>query len=219
MKKYPLIQRGSKGWAVELWQEFRGLKKDGIFGNATTKSTIEWQSENGLVPDGIVGKLSVAKAKEQGFSVELEPTRDVNEIIVHITASNDNATVADIRRGHIARGFSDVGYHWLVDRQGVVHKGRDESIIGSHVAGYNHDTIGIAYIARGKDTDQNGEYGKYMTESQRIALEKKIAELLVKYGLKVKDVSGHNMYNLGKACPCFKVQNSPEFIENIQSFI
>jgi len=214
-----LLQRGSHGAGVRKLQKFLGIKDDGIFGNGTTKALIKWQSENGLVADGIFGKLSALKAETQGFEKQQEYTRDVNEIIVHITASNDNATVADIRRGHIARGFSDVGYHYLVDRQGIVHKGRDESIIGSHVAGYNHDTIGIAYIARGKDTDQNGEYGKYMTESQRIALEKKIAELLVKYGLKVKDVSGHNTYNLGKACPCFKVQNSPEFISNIQSFI
>ena len=214
-----LIQRGSLGASVKKWQKFLGIDDDGIFGNGTTKATIKWQQEHGLVADGIVGKLTVLEAEKQGFEKQPEYTRDVNEIIVHITASNDNATVEDIRAGHIARGFSDIGYHWIVDRQGVVHKGRDESIIGSHTAGLNADTIGIAYIARGKDSDQNGEYGKYMTESQRIALEKKIAELLVKYGLKVKDVSGHNQYNLGKACPCFKVQNSPEFIENIKSFL
>lgn len=214
-----LIQRGSRGEDVKKWQRFLNIEADGIFGNKTTKETINWQELNGLVPDGIVGKLSIQKAETQGFEKQPEYTRDVNEIIVHITASNDNATVEDIKAGHLARGFSDIGYHWVVDRAGVVHKGRDESIIGSHVAGYNSDTIGISYIARGKDSDQNGEYGKYMTESQRIALEKKIAELLHKYKLTIYDVSGHNQYNLGKACPCFKVNKSPEFLTNIKSFL
>lgn len=214
-----LIQRGSIGAGVKKWQEFLGIKADGIFGNGTTKATIEWQEKNGLVADGIVGKLSFLKAETLGFEKQPEYTRDINEVIVHITASNDNATVADIRAGHLARGFSDIGYHWIVDRAGVVHKGRDESIIGSHVAGYNADTIGISYIARGADGDQNGEYGKYMTESQRIALEKKIADILTRYKLGIKDVSGHNQYNLGKACPCFKVNKSPEFLEHIKSFM
>lgn len=214
-----LIQRGSIGASVRKWQQFIGVKDDGIFGNGTTKATIAWQEANGLVADGIVGKLSIKKAEEQGFEKQTEYTRDINEVIVHITASNDNATVEDIRQGHIQRGFSDIGYHWIVDRQGVVHKGRDEDIIGSHVAGYNADTIGISYIARGKDSDQNGEYGKYMTESQRIALEKKIADILMRHKLEVKDVSGHNQYNLGKACPCFKVNKQPEFLEHIKSFM
>lgn len=214
-----LIQRGSIGASVRKWQQFLNIKDDGIFGNGTTKATIEWQEKNGLVADGIVGKLSIQKAEEQGFEKQAEYTRDVNEVIVHITASNDNATVEQIRAGHLARGFSDIGYHWIVDREGVVHKGRDESIIGSHVAGYNADTIGISYIARGSDTDQNGEYGKYMTESQRIAFEKKIADILTRYKLEIKDVSGHNQYNLGKACPCFKVNKHPEFLEHIKSFM
>lgn len=214
-----LIQRGSIGASVRKWQKFIGVKDDGIFGNGTTKATIAWQEANGLVADGIVGKLTIKKAEEQGFEKQTEYTRDINEVIVHITASNDNATVEDIRQGHIQRGFSDIGYHWIVDRQGVVHKGRDEDIIGSHVAGYNADTIGISYIARGKDSDQNGEYGKYMTESQRIALEKKIADILMRHKLEVKDVSGHNQYNLGKACPCFKVNKQPEFLEHIKSFM
>ena len=214
-----LIKKGSLGASVKKWQKFLKIKDDGIFGNGTHKETVEWQIENGLVDDGIVWKLSIAKAKEQGFEDEAEPTREVNEVIVHITASNDNATVEDIRRGHIQRGFSDIGYHWIVDRAGVVHKGRDEDLVGSHVAGYNHDTIGISYIARGKDSDQNGEYGKYMTESQRIALEKKIADILIRYKLEPKDVSGHNTYNLGKACPCFVIRKDSEILKNVKSFM
>lgn len=214
-----LIQRGSRGDDVKKWQDFIDVEADGIFGNGTTKGTIEWQETNGLVADGIVGKLSVKKAEEQGFEKQTEYTRNVNEVIVHITASNDNATVADIKAGHIARGFSDIGYHWIVDREGIVHKGRSESIIGSHVAGYNTDTIGISYIARGSDSDQNGTYGRYMTDIQRSALERQIAVILKRYGLTIKDVSGHNQYNLGKACPCFKVSKSPEFLQNIQSYM
>lgn len=216
-----LIQRGSKGSDVSKWQiflinqDFDCGKVDGNFGGRTQTATIDFQKYHKLVADGIVGKLTIQKAETLGFEKQVNYERDVNEIIIHITASNDNATVEDIRKGHLQRGFSDIGYHWLVDREGVIHKGRDESIIGAHCAERNVGTIGISYIARGKDTDQNGEFGKYMTEAQKAGLIKVIKERMKFYGLTKFDVSGHNNYNLGKACPCFNVRKSVEFLDAI----
>lgn len=217
-----LIQRGSEGHDVKKWQRFLNDKGynagtvDGKFGGKTQTATIKFQNENGLVADGIVGKLTCKKAEEFGFEKQTEYLRDVDEIIVHITASNDDATVEDIRAGHIARGFSDIGYHYLIDRKGVIHKGRDESVIGSHVAGRNVGTIGVAYIARGSDTEPNAQYGKFMTIEQTEGLEECVKGLIKKYNLKVSDVSGHNDYNLGKACPCFKVRLADEFLNALK---
>ena len=217
-----LIKRGSTGHDVKKWQRYLNDKGfnagtvDGAFGGKTQTATVAFQEENGLVADGIVGKLTVQKAETLGFEKQTEYLRDVDEIIIHITASNDDATVEDIRAGHLARGFSDIGYHYIVDRHGVIHAGRDEAIIGSHVAGHNVGTIGVSYIARGSDTEPAAEYGKFMTPEQREGLEEIVKTLLVKYKLKSTDVSGHNDYNLGKACPCFKVRKAAEFLEAIR---
>lgn len=213
-----LIQKGSTGADVKKWQEFlngKGFdcgKADGKFGGKTQAQTMLFQEKYKLIADGIVGKLTVQKAEELGFEKQAEYTRDVDELIIHITASADNASIEDIRKGHLLRGFSDIGYHYLVDRQGVAHKGRDEDVIGAHCAGYNVGTLGIAYIARGSDTEPNAAYGKFMTPEQRKGIEELVKRLLKERKLSVNDVSGHNDYNAGKACPCFKVKKSTAFL-------
>lgn len=142
----------------------------------------------------------------------------VTKVTIHITASSDNATVEQIRAQHMDQGWSDIGYHWIVDRQGIVHAGRPESKTGAHVGGYNTGNIGISYIARGKDTDSNAPYGKYMTPAQKHGLEAKTADVLYRHNLTVKDIYGHNDFpGVAKACPCFKVRKSKEFLDAVQA--
>lgn len=140
----------------------------------------------------------------------------ITKVTVHITASNPKATVEDIRRMHKAQGWSDIGYHWLVDSQGIVFAGRPENKTGAHVAGHNTGNIGISYIARGADNESNAPYGKFITPAQARALESKVADILYRYDLTTDDIYGHNDFNPGKACPCFKVRNSVEFLQNVQ---
>lgn len=228
MNNWRLIYKGVKGEDVLNWQTFlttQGYKVgnlDSVFGAKTDLATRLWQGDNGLIDDGIVGRMSVTRAIELGFDVEVTElvfTRDIYDIIGHITASNDNATVQDIRKGHLLRGFSDIGYHFIVDRAGVCHPGRPLDTIGAHCAGMNAHSIGIAYIARGSDTKSNEPYGTYMTEPQRITFEKKVAELLKICKLKVEDFSGHNDHNKGKACPCFQVKRSTDLLANIKALM
>lgn len=61
------------------------------------------------------------------------------------------ALVRGIYEYHVkGRGWSDVGYHFLVDRFGTVYEGRKGSIdqipLGVHSGGFNTNTIGIAII-------------------------------------------------------------------------
>lgn len=130
----------------------------------------------------------------------------INRVTIHITATPKETTVEQIRRAHKSQGWSDIGYHWLVDYLGVEHKGRDESIVGAHVGGYNTNNIGISYIARGADGESSAPYGKFMTKKQMQGLERKTADVLKRHNLKVSDVYGHNDFTNLKACPCFKVR-------------
>ena len=141
----------------------------------------------------------------------------INKTTIHITASNPDATIEDIRKIHKANGWSDIGYHWLVDKYGVIHKGRDESLTGAHVGGHNSGNIGISYIARGKDSDSNAEFGKYMTPEQKQGLILITAQVCKKYGLSIEDIWGHNEFKgVYKACPCFKVADAAEFLESVK---
>lgn len=72
--------------------------------------------------------------------------RRIDAVIVHHSASDEDTTVEEIRSWHRARGFKDIGYHWVV-RKGAQGweciKARAESEPGAHCEGHNAHTIGV----------------------------------------------------------------------------
>ena len=128
--------------------------------------------------------------------------RTIDKIIVHCSATAEGAdfTVADIDRWHRARGFDGVGYHFVIDLRGVVHRGRPLEKIGAHCKGQNARSIGICYIggcaADGKTPKDT------RTPEQREALRSLVAELQAQF----PGASIHGHYEFAnKACPSFKI--------------
>tara|TARA_R110000764_G_scaffold162869_1_gene250180 strand:- start:3268 stop:3672 length:405 start_codon:yes stop_codon:yes gene_type:complete len=128
--------------------------------------------------------------------------RDINRIIVHCTATPEgrDVTVGEIRTWHLARNFSDVGYHYLITLNGTVEVGRPESKVGAHVSGHNKDSIGIAYAGGMDKSYKNPKDTR--THPQKEALTWLIKELKDRYP--GSTVHGHNEYS-NKACPSFNV--------------
>ncbi|MCR6498404.1 N-acetylmuramoyl-L-alanine amidase [Shinella sp. CPCC 101442] len=133
-----------------------------------------------------------------------EATRKITEIIVHCTATPEGREVSvdTIRSWHLANGWKDIGYHYVVALDGTVRPGRAEAQIGSHVAGHNSGTIGIVYVggvaADGKTPKDT------RTAAQKSALLDLAKALIAKYPA-IKEVAGHNQY-AAKACPSFDVR-------------
>ena len=138
-------KRGSTGTVVKQIQEALFLLADGIYGAMTEDAVKVFQRENGLTVDGIVGPATLAKLIPQRLK---KSERKITEIIIHCSATPDGKdyTVDDIRRWHKQRGYSDVGYHYIVYRNGILAQGRDVNIIGAHASGHNAHSIGICYI-------------------------------------------------------------------------
>ena len=138
-------KRGSTGAVVKQIQEALFLLADGIYGAMTEDAVKVFQRENGLTVDGIVGPATLAKLIPQRLK---KSERKITEIIIHCSATPDGKdyTVDDIRRWHKQRGYSDVGYHYIVYRNGILAQGRDVNIIGAHASGHNAHSIGICYI-------------------------------------------------------------------------
>lgn len=112
--------------------------------------------------------------------------------------------VAEVRRWHIEeRGWKDVGYHWLIDRDSTVAAGRAETVIGAHVAGHNAGTIGISLFG-GKGSGIHDGFYRHFTSAQDLALRKLIAAIGLRAGGDLW-VKGHNQFDKGKACPGFWV--------------
>lgn len=98
------------------------------------------------------------------------------------------------------RGWSDIGYHYIVDLNGQVHAGRDVSRVGAHVKGENTGSVGVCYIG---GLDMDGEPKDTRTHEQDIALTYLLKLLTHQY--KGSTLHGHNEFS-SKACPCFDVQ-------------
>ena len=126
--------------------------------------------------------------------------RTINEIVVHCTATKEGKDfhVEDVRKWHKAKGWKDLGYHYLVNLDGGIEVGRPIDQQGAHVTGHNATTIGIVYVG-GLDAD--GKPKDTRNYSQKEALEDLIASLLIVFP-SIKKISGHRDY-AAKACPCF----------------
>lgn len=130
--------------------------------------------------------------------------RQIKEIILHCsaTAEGKDYTVDDIRKWHKARGFKDIGYHYVIYRDGTVHNGRPLEQIGAHTTGHNSYSIGICYIG---GCAKDGKTPKdTRTDAQKLAMYNLIYDLLCKYP-KV-EVHGHYEF-ANKACPSFKMED------------
>ena len=113
-----------------------------------------------------------------------------------------SAKVAEIRRWHTQeRGWSDIGYHLIIDRDGTVAQGRPMERTGAHTLGENVGSIGICLIG-GRGGTANDDFLTNFTEEQEEALHTTNGLLKRQYGNVL--LYGHNEY-AAKACPCFNV--------------
>ena len=126
--------------------------------------------------------------------------RRINEIIVHCTATPEGRdyTVADIRQMHKAQGWVDIGYHYLIYRDGSIHEGRNVDMAGAHCQGHNAQSIGVCYVggvARDGKTPKDTR-----TQAQKDALIHLLMQLVCLYP--DATIRGHRDF-AAKACPSF----------------
>ena len=128
--------------------------------------------------------------------------RKIEKIIVHCSATPEGRdyTVADIDRWHKQRGWKGIGYHYVVYRDGSVHRGRDVAAIGAHTVGHNATSIGVCYIG---GVDVCGNPKDTRTPAQRAALRDLVELLRTEYPNAT--IHGHREF-AAKACPCFDVK-------------
>ena len=131
--------------------------------------------------------------------------RTINEIIVHCTATPEGKDfkAKDIDRWHKERGWKKIGYHYVIDLDGTIEKGRGENEVGAHCSGRNAHSIGVVYVG---GLAKDGKTPKdTRTEAQKEALWKILISLIIKYP--DATIHGHNEFS-SKACPCFNVQEA-----------
>ncbi|GAB5506697.1 MAG: hypothetical protein Rhirs2KO_18600 [Rhizobiaceae bacterium] len=134
-------------------------------------------------------------------------------LVVHVTATPPSLDIGakEVDAMHKARGWSGIGYHFVIRRDGRIERGRDERAIGAHVAGFNSASLGIALVG---GVDGRGRPENNMTAEQFTSLETLLRDLAKRYP--DAEVCGHRdlspdrdrdgviePHEYLKACPCF----------------
>lgn len=137
-------------------------------------------------------------------------------IVIHCSATrpSDNITTEDIRRWHTTpnpdgNGWSDIGYHLVIERDGTAVAGRDIRRRGAHVRGHNNDSIGICLIGGVHETEMRGKWPapqNNFTHAQFARLEDELFKLRKVYP--DAKILGHRDFpGVAKACPSFDVED------------
>lgn len=128
--------------------------------------------------------------------------RSITQLIIHCSATpaGRHVTVGDIDSWHRARGFSSIGYHYVIYLDGTIMAGRPEHLVGAHCAGHNAHSIGICYVG---GCDALMRPADTRTPAQKEALRTLVNRLQRKYCRAT--VHGHCEF-AAKACPSFDVK-------------
>ena len=220
-----IYKLGSKGEGVKAIQRVLKVYPDGNFGPRTQEAVVAWQKEHSLTADGVVGPATLAKMglsavaqavtltnKTDGIWHDMvwlkRSKRRIDYIVVHCTATPEgqNKTVEQIRAEHKKQGWADIGYHYVIYRDGTVHLGRDVDISGSHVSGFNSYSIGVVYVG-GLENKPGTPYALLKakdtrTDAQKASLMSLLMDLRKLYP-KAK-IQGHRDFpKVAKDCPSF----------------
>jgi len=120
---------------------------------------------------------------------------DIRYLVVHCSATPDDEPIgaAEIHDMHLGFGWHGVGYHRVINRQGVIEHGRPDYWQGAHVYGHNEISLGVCLV--GCDT---------FTAVQFDALEAVLLQWRERYPQAA--ICGHRDFSYtDKTCPNFDV--------------
>ena len=115
------------------------------------------------------------------------------QVIIHHTAvsrTKNERQFDAVKRYHIGKGWGDIGYHFLIEPDGEVRRGRHTSAEGAHCRGQNH-MLGIALTGHFDQEDP--------TDAQMAALRHLLLSLSEAAGRNLK-IYPHRQFAT-KTCP------------------
>jgi hypothetical protein len=154
-----------------------------------------------------------------------------SHLIVHHSAgtssSNDwPAVVRAIYTLHTqSNGWSDIGYNWLIDANGVIYQGRawwqntNDNVLGAHFCGKNSNTMGVCVMGTYSSTSPTESAKASLAEILAYkAVERNINPLGSGFhaasGLILNNISGHRN-GCATECPGTNLYNQLPVIRNV----
>jgi len=135
-------------------------------------------------------------------ALEISSSRKIDKLIIHCSATPPHLKVGakEIDNWHKMRGWSGIGYHFVIRRNGEIEYGRSINKTGAHVKRHNRGSVGVCLVG-GVNSDMDAEDN--FTSKQWRRLEQFVRLFKTEYSKAT--VHGHNEFS-SKACPSFDVQ-------------
>lgn len=145
--------------------------------------------------------------------VQFKQRASTDAIFVHCSATKptQDIGVREVRQWHKEQGWMDIGYHYVIRRDGTVEAGREESAVGSHVKDFNSTSVGVCLVG---GIDAKGKHEANFTPAQMQSLRSLLVTLLAKYEGSI--LRAHHDV-APKACPSFDLKRWWEKNEMVTS--
>ena len=162
--------------------------------------------------------------------------RRIDLIVIHCTASrpDQHISLERLDKMHKARGWKCCGYHYYITRDGQLHFGRPEEMVGAHARHYNAHSIGVCYEG---GLDEKGRAADTRTPAQKLTLytllvslkqdypdaeivghcelpEQRMPIELVRSWLSRDGSRPSQLEGVHKDCPCFDVRVYRDYFKN-----
>lgn len=130
---------------------------------------------------------------------------EVEYLVVHCSVTPEDMDIGakEIKMWHVQRGWLDIGYHYVIKRDGDVEKGRNDNSPGAHARGFNNKSLGICLVG-GAESDRKTPEQNF-TPMQYASLGRLLDTL--KGDHPDAEILGHrDLPRVAKACPSFDVR-------------
>lgn len=119
-----------------------------------------------------------------------------DQIVIHHTGNptDDDLSAVEINESHMRQGWSCIGYHYVIRKDGTVEAGRPHWTVGAHAYRHNSHTIGIHVCGNFEEAEP--------TDAQIESTAMLLANLCTDYGLPIDrdHIVGHREL-MSTACP------------------
>ena len=136
----------------------------------------------------------------------MELRKKTEMIVVHCAATKPSMDIGykEIRKWHVEdNGWDDVGYHYIVRRDGKVEEARSEAFQGAHAPAVNSKSIGVCLV--GGMAEDGGAENNFTLE-QFLSL-KDLIKKIKTTNPNIKEILGHcDVQDNKPNCPGFNLK-------------
>lgn len=144
----------------------------------------------------------------RGFNTGAVTNKPKVMVAIHHTAGNPDCCINDIAKIHLAEHrWSGIGYHYYIDKDGVVYNLRSENEIVPHSYHFNDNAVAICLAGNFNDYEP--------TKAQWSSAVRLTKEVLKKYNLSAENVFKHGQLRDNATECCGRLFNIEKFREEL----